>query len=115
DHEPFTGAKQLVGDHQRPNRVFAGPASRIADHVGVAFGEPGKLRGIEARVHASQDGEAASGRKRQSGPVAEAGSVLLVRDEYILQYGAHVPYLLWVETNKPQLPCEREPRSMRDV
>ncbi len=37
DHEPFPCAQQLVGNHQRADRVVACAAAGIADDMGVAF------------------------------------------------------------------------------
>ena len=59
NHEEFAGAEKLVADDQGTDGIVTGAAAGIADHVGVAFGEAGEFRGIEARVHAGQDGEAA--------------------------------------------------------
>ena len=78
DHEPLRRAEQLVGDHQGADRVVAGAAAGVADHVGVALGQAGVLGRVEAGVHAGQDGEAAGRGKGQVGLVAERGGVRLV-------------------------------------
>ena len=51
--------EQLVRDHQRTNRIVAGAAAGVADHVRVAFCQAGKFRRVEPRVHARQDGKSA--------------------------------------------------------
>ena len=73
--EKFLRSEQLVGDDQRPDRVLARPATRIADDMRVALGQTGELRGIHPRVHAGQHGEAAGRRQRQFAFVTESGDV----------------------------------------
>src|SRR5262245_21950047 len=45
DDEPFAGAEQLGGDHERADRVIGRPAAGVADHMGVAFGKAAYLAG----------------------------------------------------------------------
>ena len=83
------GAEQLVGDHQRADRVVAGPAAGVADHVGVALGQAGVLRRVEPGVHAGEDREAARRRQRQLVLVAEVGCVGLVGLQDLVVHRAH--------------------------
>ena len=82
-------AEQLVGDHERADRVVAGATAGVADHVRVAFAEPGVLRGVEAGVHAGEDREASGGRHRQLALVAEAVCVGLVRGKNLVEHSGH--------------------------
>jgi len=50
NNEPFLGAKKLVGDDERTNRVVACAATGIADDVCVALCEACVLGGVEAGV-----------------------------------------------------------------
>src|SRR3954462_15960174 len=78
DDEPLPGAEQLVGDHERAQRVVARPAAGVADHVRVALGEPRELGRVQPGVHAGQDREPARWRQRQPALVAERGRVARV-------------------------------------
>ena len=74
----FASAKKFITDDQGTDGVVAGAAAGVADDVGVAFGEAGVLGGIEARVHTSENGEAAGGREGKFGFFAEGGAVVLI-------------------------------------
>ena len=78
DDEPLAGAEELVGDHQRADRVVARPAAGVADDVRVALAQPGVLRRVEPRVHAGEDGELARRWQCQVCLGAERRCVLLV-------------------------------------
>src|ERR1017187_3595226 len=39
NHEPFTGAEKLIRNHQRADRIIAGPATRVPDHMGEITSE----------------------------------------------------------------------------
>lgn len=73
--EEFAGAKKFVADDQGTDGVVAGTAASIANNVGIAFRESGKLCGVEARVHASENGEMPRRRNGEFGFVAEIGGV----------------------------------------
>ena len=62
DDEPFGGAEELVGDNEGADRVVAGAAAGVADHVGVAFAQACVLGGVEPGVHAGEDRETPRGR-----------------------------------------------------
>ena len=76
DDEKFLSAQQLVADDEGADGVITGAAAGIADHVGVAFGEAREFGGVEAGIHAGEDGEAAGRRKRQLALFAEIGGVV---------------------------------------
>ena len=63
--------EQLVGDHERADGVVAGPAARVADDVRVTLAEAGVIGGVEAGVHAGQDGEPAGRGEGEFALVAE--------------------------------------------
>ncbi len=65
DDEPLLGAEQLVGDHERPDRVVAGAAAGVADHVRIALAQARVLGRVEPGVHAGEDREAARRRQGQ--------------------------------------------------
>ena len=75
DDEPFAGAEQLGGDHERADCVIGRPAAGVADHMGVAFGEAGVFGGVEPGVHAGEDGETPRGRHGELALVAETGGI----------------------------------------
>src|SRR6267378_2151006 len=87
--EKFAGAEKFIADDQRANGIVAGPAAGVADNVGIAFGEAGVLGGIEARVHAGEDGKAARGRESEFAFFTEAGAVLLIGVEHFRKNLAH--------------------------
>jgi hypothetical protein len=89
DHEPFPGAEQLVGNHQRPDRVVARAAAGIADHMGIALREAGIFRRIETRIHAGENGEPAGRRHGQCGLVADARGVGPIGVENVVANLAH--------------------------
>src|SRR6267143_155396 len=97
DGEPFDefpGAKKFITDDQRANGIVAGPAAGVADDVRIAFGEAGVLGGIEVRVHAGKNGEAARGRESEFDFFTEAGAVLLIGFEHFRKNLAHdIPLL----------------------
>ena len=85
DDEPLPRAEQLVGDHERADRVIARASAGVADDVRVALAEPRVLRGIEAGVHAGQDRETARGRQREVRLWPERRGVLLIRGEHFFE------------------------------
>src|SRR5882724_8194834 len=87
--EEFAGAKKFIADDQRADGVVAGPAAGVADNMGIAFGEAGELGGIEERVHASENGEAARWRDSEFAFFTEAGAVLLIGFEDFRKNLAH--------------------------
>ncbi|EAU65160.1 hypothetical protein STIAU_4203 [Stigmatella aurantiaca DW4/3-1] len=71
DDEELLGAQQLVGDDEGADGIVTRTASGVADDVRIALLEPRELGGIDARVHAGQDGEASGGGQRQLALVTE--------------------------------------------
>jgi hypothetical protein len=67
NHKPFGRTEQLVGNHQRSNRVVAGASPCVANDMRVAFGQARELGRIKARVHAGQNRETPRRGKRQAG------------------------------------------------
>jgi len=63
--EPLTRSKQLGRYHEGAQRVVARAAAGIANDVRIAFAKTGQLGRIDTGIHASEDGEAPRGRKRQ--------------------------------------------------
>ena len=45
DDEPLLGAEELVRDHERPDRIVAGAAAGVADHVRITPLSPAYLAG----------------------------------------------------------------------
>src|SRR5438128_5469796 len=87
DHEPFTGAEQLVGDNERADRVVAGAAACVADHVRVALAQPCVLGRIEACVHAGEDREPSCRWQRQLALRPERRGVAVVGGQDLLENG----------------------------
>src|SRR6266850_5673111 len=87
--EKFACSEKFITDDQRANGIVAGPTAGVADDVGIAFGETGILGGIEARVHAGENGEAARGRESEFAFFTEAGAVLLIGLEHFRKNLAH--------------------------
>ncbi len=87
--EEFTGAEKLVTDDEGTDGIVAGPAAGVPDDVGITFGEAGILGGIEARVHAGKNGEAARGREGEFAFFTEADAVLLIGFEHFRKNLAH--------------------------
>ena len=82
-------AQQFVADDQRADGVVAGASTGVADDVGIAFGQPGKFRGIESGVHASENGEAPAGRQCQFAFFAEIGGIFCIRFQNFRKNFAH--------------------------
>lgn len=55
-----------------------GAKETVVDDMGVAFGQAGEFRGVQAGVHAGEDSEFASGRHGEAALVAEGGDVALI-------------------------------------
>jgi len=89
DDEPFAGAEQFGGDHERADRVIGRPAAGVADHMGVTFGKAGVFGGVEPGVHAGEDGETPRGWHGEFALVAETGGIGFVGGEHFLQDGSH--------------------------
>jgi hypothetical protein len=83
--EKLLRAQQLVRDHQRTDGVVAGPPTGVANHVGVALGQPGEMGRVEAGVHACQNGKLAARRQRQLGFAPERLGVLGVGGQNLVQ------------------------------
>src|SRR5262249_17305877 len=94
DDEPFAGAEQLGGDHERADRVIGRSAAGVADHMGVAFGKACVLGGVEPGVHAGEDGKSPRGRHGELALVAETGRIGFVSGEHFLQDWSHDESLL---------------------
>jgi len=89
DHEPFVRPEQLVRDDQRADGVVACASAGVADDMRVPFPQAGVFGGIEPRIHAGEDGEAARRGHRQAGLVAEVFRVGLVRREHLVMHLGH--------------------------
>ena len=57
DDEPFPRSQQFIRNHQGTNGVFTGASAGVAYHVGVALRQTGVFGRVQARIHASQNGE----------------------------------------------------------
>jgi hypothetical protein len=87
--EEFTGAEKFVANDEGADGVVTGAAASVADNVGVAFGEPGVLGGIEARIHAGENGETACRWESEFAFLTEIGTVILIGFENFGKYLAH--------------------------
>jgi hypothetical protein len=85
----FFGAEKFVADDEGTDGVVAGAAAGVADDVGVTFSEAGVLGGVEAGVHAGEDGEAAGWREGEVGFFAEGAGVGFVGGEDFGEDFAH--------------------------
>ncbi len=56
DDNEFLRVEQVVGDDQRPQRIFGGDATSVADHVGVARFQTETILKRDTAIHAGQDG-----------------------------------------------------------
>ena len=91
-------AEQFVADDQGTDGVVAGASTGIADDVGIAFGQSGEFCGIEAGVHAGENGETAGGRDSEFALFAEVGGVFCVCFQDFLENVAHcvlLEFLNW--------------------
>jgi hypothetical protein len=57
--------------------------------MGVAFGQTGKLRGIEAGIHAGENGEMPRGWHGELLLIAEIRGVLMIGGKHFLKNVAH--------------------------
>jgi hypothetical protein len=89
DDEEFLRAEKLVADDEGADGVVRGAAAGVADDVGVSFSEACVFGGVEAGVHAGEDGEAAGWREGEVGFVAEGAGVLLVGGENFVEDLTH--------------------------
>src|SRR4029079_11323849 len=77
DHDGLLGPEELVGDDERANRLVVDETAGVADHVCVTFLEPQEAGGVQARIHAGDDGELPPRRHGQAA-LREPGCVALV-------------------------------------
>ena len=56
-YEPLARTQQFVRDDQRTDGIVAGTSACVANDVGISLGQTGKLRRIQTRVHARQNGK----------------------------------------------------------
>jgi hypothetical protein len=63
-------------------------AAGVADHVGVTFLEAGEFGGVEPRIHAGQNCEAATWRQRKLALVASKDFVKNFRHDALLEAGS---------------------------
>src|SRR5215831_8989976 len=82
--KPFPRAQELVRNDQRPDGVIARPTARIANHMGVPFGEPGVFGGIKPGVHTGENREMATWRQWQGAFVPKSRGVLGVCRQYFI-------------------------------
>ena len=87
DDEPLLRAEQLVRDHQRADRIVAGAAAGVADHVRVSLAQARVLGGIEPRVHAGEDREPAGRWQSELALGSERCGVLLVGGQDLVENG----------------------------
>ena len=57
DEDDLLGAEQVLGDREGADLVVGHHAAGVADHVGVALGQPEDPVRVEAGIHAGQDGD----------------------------------------------------------
>ena len=72
DDEPLLGAKQLVRDDKRADRVVRRAAARVADDMRVALSEAGVFRRIKPCVHPGEYAEAPRRGQREIALLSEA-------------------------------------------
>src|SRR5580704_7639722 len=71
DNEEFPRPQQLVTDYKRADRVVAGAATGVADHMRVSLGKAGVFGGIEPGIHAGKNRKATGRRQSQLSFVSE--------------------------------------------
>jgi hypothetical protein len=85
----ITGAEQLMRDDKRADGIVAGAAPGIADDVSIPFLETSELGGIEARIHAGEDGKAASRWQGETAFVAELRCIGFIRRKHFIENVGH--------------------------
>src|SRR5580693_941324 len=86
DDKEFARSKQLVADDEGADRIVAGAAAGAANYVCIPFGEAGIFGGIEPRIHASENREAASWRQSQFAFLSEGRAIFPICLENFRQY-----------------------------
>jgi hypothetical protein len=85
DDERLLGSEEMVRDNERAHSVVAREPAGVSDDVSVAFLEPERTSGVDARVHASENREPSSRRHRQ-GPLVELARIRVVGGQDFLEY-----------------------------
>src|SRR3954447_23199573 len=83
DQDDLAGAEQTLADRQAAETVLRDHTSRIADHVGVALAEAEQPVGVEARVHARDDGQVLGGWQGEVPLVEALGVAAGVLDQFV--------------------------------
>src|SRR5215475_1591887 len=94
DDKPFPRAQELVRKEQRPDGVIAGTTARIANHMGVPFGETGVFGWINPGVHTGENRKMATWRQRQVAFVPKSRCVSGVCRQHFIE-DAHRLCLLY--------------------
>ena len=85
NNKEFLSPQKLIGDHERPDRVIASAPTRIPDHVGITFREPGKFGRVEPCIHAGKNRKFSSRGNRQGALIAEPCGVTCICFEHFLE------------------------------
>src|SRR5581483_4731057 len=83
DQHDLLRPEQALRDRERPDRVVGDDAARVADDVRVSLREPQEAVDVEARVHAGDDRDLASRRRRQASLVEPARVGLGVSEQLV--------------------------------
>jgi hypothetical protein len=65
DENDLVGAEQTLADDQRPDLVVGDDSARIANHVGVAFGQAQQSERVQPCIHTGDDRYVEPRRHRQ--------------------------------------------------
>ena len=113
--EPFAGAEQLMGDHQRPNGVIGGPAAGIANEMGVAFGEPSVFGRIEPCVHAGENRELPGWRQWKLALGSERFRIGLIGGDHLVDDFGHVATPLPKMAGSPSARANDHASSLKSI
>ena len=78
DDKPLGGAKELVRDDKRADRVVARAATGVANHLRIAFAQPAYWRGRAGHPCRVRIAKCSGGREGEFTLVSERANVLLV-------------------------------------
>jgi len=78
-----SGAEEALGDRQGADLVVGDDAAGVADDVRVALFEAEQAVGVQAGVHAGQDGDLARGRQGQVALVEARGVAPGVLEQFV--------------------------------
>src|SRR5215467_4393077 len=85
----FPSAEKFVADDKGADGVVTGASASVANHVCVAFGETRELGGVQAGVHAGQNGEAACGGHGELTLFAKSGGIFRIGFQDLAENLAH--------------------------